>query len=72
MDSVKDGFFFEGLNILISAVCVCADGLKKKGLSKAFHYFSLIGRCSLMPTSHWLQGKCARINLPQEASGMIL
>ncbi len=22
-------------------------------------------RCSLVPISHWLQGKCARINLPQ-------
>ncbi len=27
--------------------------------------FSVIGRCSLVPTSHWLQGKCARINLSQ-------
>jgi hypothetical protein len=31
-----------------------------------------IGRCPLVPTSHWLQGKCARINLSQAASGMIL
>jgi hypothetical protein len=23
--------------------------------------FSVIGRCSLVPTSHWLQGKYARI-----------
>jgi hypothetical protein len=28
-----DGYFFEGLNILISAFCECADGLQ--GLSKA-------------------------------------
>jgi hypothetical protein len=28
--------FFEGLNILISTFCVCADGFQ--GLSKAFHY----------------------------------
>jgi hypothetical protein len=76
--------FGEGLKILISAFCVCADGFQ--GLSKAFHYpiqfikivfasltllyllnlnmfpetllrilFSVIGRCSLVPTSHWLQ-----------------
>ncbi len=31
--------------------------------------FSLIGRCSLLPISHWLQGKCTRINA---ASGTIL
>jgi hypothetical protein len=30
------GYLFEGLNILISTVCVCADGFQ--GLSKAFHY----------------------------------
>ncbi len=34
--------------------------------------FSEIGRCSLVPTSHWLQGKCARINLSQAVSNMIL
>jgi hypothetical protein len=34
--------------------------------------FSVIGRCSLVPNSHWLQRKCARINLSQAASGMIL
>ncbi len=33
---------------------------------------SVICRCSLVPTSHWLQGKCARINLSQAAYGMIL
>jgi hypothetical protein len=33
-------------------------------------HLSVIGRCSLVPmTSHWLQGKCARINL---SSGIIL
>jgi hypothetical protein len=26
----------------------------------------------IVPTSHWLHGKCARINLAQAASGMIL
>jgi hypothetical protein len=91
--------FFEGLNILISTLCVCSDGFQ--GLSKAFHYpiqflsfyflllklptnfenltetllripFPLIGRCSLVPTSHRLQGKCAIINLSQAASGIIL
>jgi hypothetical protein len=34
---------------------------------------SVIGRCSLMSTSHWLQGKCElTINLSQAVSGMIL
>jgi hypothetical protein len=33
---------------------------------------SVIGQCSLVPTSHWLQGKYARFNLSQAASGMIL
>ena len=33
---------------------------------------SVIGRCSLVSASHCLQGKCARINLSQAASGMIL
>ncbi len=31
---------------------------------------SVIGRCSLVPTTHWLQGKCARINFSQAASGI--
>jgi hypothetical protein len=34
--------------------------------------FSVIGRCSLGPTSHWLQGKCARIILFPAAFGIIL
>jgi hypothetical protein len=34
--------------------------------------YSVIGRCSLVPTSHWLRGKCARINLSQAASSKIL
>jgi hypothetical protein len=34
--------------------------------------FSVIGRCSLVASYHWLQGKCARINLSQGASGVIL
>jgi hypothetical protein len=34
--------------------------------------FSVIGRCSLAQTSHWLQGKCARSNLSQAASDIIL
>ncbi len=32
----RDGYFFEGLNILIRIFCVCADGFQ--GLPKAFHY----------------------------------
>jgi hypothetical protein len=31
-----------------------------------------IGQCSLVPTSHWLQGKCVRIYLSKAASGMNL
>jgi hypothetical protein len=34
--------------------------------------FSVIGRCSLVPISHWLLGKFARTNLSQAASGMNL
>jgi hypothetical protein len=33
---------------------------------------SVIGRCSLEPTSHWILGKFARITLSQAASCMIL
>ncbi len=33
---------------------------------------SVIGQCSSVATSHWMQGKCARINLSQATSGMIL
>jgi hypothetical protein len=32
----RDGYFFQGLNILIVTFCVCADGFQ--GISKAFHY----------------------------------
>jgi hypothetical protein len=32
----RDGYFFEGLNILISTFCVCAEGFQD--LSNAFHY----------------------------------
>jgi len=32
----------------------------------------VIGLCSLVPTSHWLQEKSARINLSQAASSMII
>jgi hypothetical protein len=34
--------------------------------------FSVVGRCSLVPTSHWLQGKWSRINLSPVAFGIIL
>jgi hypothetical protein len=34
--------------------------------------FFVIGRCSLVPTSHLLQGKCARINLSPAAFCIIL
>jgi hypothetical protein len=33
---------------------------------------SVIGRFPLVTTSHWLQGKCARINFSQAAPGIIL
>jgi hypothetical protein len=32
----RDGYILEGLNILISTFCICADGFQ--GLSKAFRY----------------------------------
>jgi hypothetical protein len=32
----RDGYFFEGLNILISTFCVCADSFQ--GILKASHY----------------------------------
>ncbi len=35
-------------------------------------HFFVIGWCSLVLTSHRLQGKCTRINLSQAASGMIV
>ncbi len=34
--------------------------------------YSLIGQCSLVPTSHGLQEKCTRIHLSHAAFGMIL
>jgi hypothetical protein len=34
--------------------------------------FFAVCQWSLVPASHWLPGKCARINLSQAASGMIL
>ncbi len=34
--------------------------------------FSVIGRCSLVQTSHWLQGKCARITLAFSVSKSLL
>jgi hypothetical protein len=34
--------------------------------------YSVIGRCFLVPTSHLMHGKCARIKLSQAASGMTL
>ncbi len=33
---------------------------------------SVIGRCSLVPTSYWLLGKCARIKLSPAVFGIIL
>jgi hypothetical protein len=38
----------------------------------SFLFASMIGRCFLVATSHWLQGKqTARNNLSQAAFGMI-
>jgi hypothetical protein len=34
--------------------------------------FSMIGQYSLVHIPYWLRGKCARINLSQAASSMIL
>jgi hypothetical protein len=33
--------------------------------------FSVIGQCSLVPSSHWLQGTFARINISQAAFGIV-
>ncbi len=35
-------------------------------------HFSVNGQFSVVLNSHWLQGKCARINLSQAALGIIL
>jgi hypothetical protein len=43
-----------------------------KILTETLIPFSVIGRFSLVPSSHWLQGKCARIRLSQAASGMLI
>jgi hypothetical protein len=66
---LRDGCFFQGVIILISTFCVPVCAYHFQGLSKAFHYhiqvklficffeieipFSVIGRCSQVPTSHW-------------------
>ena len=80
----QDGYFFSGQNILISSFCVCADALFAsftvvyllilKMLTETLLIvpFSMIGRCSLVPTSHWLLGKCARINSSPAAFSIIL
>jgi len=56
-------FLFDSLKLLLI--------LKMLGETLIRIPFSVIGRCSLLPTSHWLEGKCARINLPQATSGRI-
>jgi hypothetical protein len=95
----RDGFFFKGLNILISTVCVLRWWFQD--LSKASHFllhsltfylflwnfllilnmvtetflimlFSLIGQCSPVPTSHWLQENAQELTGHRAASGMIL
>ncbi len=52
------------LNYLLVLKCLLKPSLRIP--------LSVIGRCSLVPTSHWLQGKCAGINLSRAASGMNL
>ncbi len=52
---------FASLNLLI--LKILTETLLKNLLS-------VIGRCSLVLTNHWLQGKCARINCSQAASGL--
>ncbi len=36
VSTLSDGYFFTGLRILISTLCVCTDGFQS--LSKAFYY----------------------------------
>ncbi len=91
-----DGYFFEGLIILISTfsrsfksfslrypiqlftiyllICLRNYLLILKVLTETLLRipFSVAGQCSLVLASHWLQGKCARINLSQAAFGIIL
>ncbi len=76
---------FEGLIILIITLCVCTDGFQRslKGFSLPypiinflcpFRSYFLLSDWSMFScaASHWLQGKCARINLSQATSSMIL
>jgi hypothetical protein len=58
-------FLFASLKLLILKMLTLTDTLLKI-------HFSVIGRCSLVSTSHWLQGKCAKISLSLAASSMIL
>ena len=66
----RDGYFFGRskhfnlLNYLLILKMLTKTLLKTS--------FSVIGRCSLVPISHWLQGKCTRINLSKVASSIIL
>jgi hypothetical protein len=60
-------------NILINTFCACALKLLiLKILTETLLriFFSVIGRCFLVATSHWLQG--ARINLSKAALSVIL
>jgi hypothetical protein len=83
----RDGYFFKGLNSPFCVCADCFQGLSKAFNFLFLNYllilemltetilripFSVIGRCSQVPTSHCLQGKCTIMNLSQAASGMTL
>jgi hypothetical protein len=59
-------FLFASLNLLTNLIfkMITATLLRIS--------FSVISRCTLVLTSHWLQGKCARIILSPAAFGIIL
>ncbi len=82
----RDGYFFEGLNILISTFYRCAAAFyyhiqvficffeitySNKVENAYWIRFSVIGRCSLVPT-YGCRENVQRINFSQAASNMIL
>jgi hypothetical protein len=58
-------FFFASLKLLTNFEKMLPETLLK-------FLSSVIGRCSLVPTYHWLQGKRTRINFSQAAFRIIL
>ncbi len=57
-------FLFASLNLLANFEMLTVTLLRIP--------FSVFGQCSPMQTSHWLQEKCARINLSQAAASSMI